>query len=127
MLSQIENENEVFTNHIKPHDLWNYLYFIYCLQKKDETDYSGIEYEINDKINNDEVGWFPTNEEGDDDSALEEKMNELQQKIAEMKRGVLEAHDRTIKSLEEWTIKKEKDKLALLMAEPPVPAIEEVM
>lgn len=54
--------------HIKSHWLWNYVYYIYCLEQKDETDYSGIEYEIKSKVDNDDISWFPLKNEGDDDS-----------------------------------------------------------
>lgn len=63
----IENESEVFKEHIKPHDLWNYIYFIFCLKQKDPTDYSGMEYEINDKMSNDDINWFPIVDNSGDD------------------------------------------------------------
>jgi hypothetical protein len=116
----------VFINHIKPHDLWSYLYFIYCLQNKDETNYSGMEYEINDKIQNDDVGWFPTSEEGDEDNALEGKMNELHQKVAELKKVALEGQDKAIKSIDDWTTKKKEEKAAAVEAAAEIPAIDEV-
>ncbi len=57
----------MFKEHIKPHDLWNYIYFIFCLKQKDPTDYSGMEYEINDKMSNDDINWFPIVDNSGDD------------------------------------------------------------
>ena len=45
--------------------MWKYLYYVYFLKEKDSTDYTGVEYEINDKINSEEVSWFPA--KGEDD------------------------------------------------------------
>ena len=39
-----------FNKHISNHYLWNYLFYIYSLKLKDETDYTGMEYTITSKI-----------------------------------------------------------------------------
>lgn len=41
--------------------MWNYLYYIAYLQDKDETEYTGIESYINDKITKYDYSWFPIN------------------------------------------------------------------
>lgn len=62
----MEKEGETFKKHTeKKHFLWNYLYYIYCLENKDPTDYTGIEYIIKTKIDEDDVSWFPAEEEKD--------------------------------------------------------------
>lgn len=49
-----------FENHIeRDHQLWNYLYYIYHLQAKDQTEYNGIESYIIDQYNNEQYDWFP--------------------------------------------------------------------
>ncbi len=40
-----------FDAHIdRDHRLWNYIYYIYYLKTKDETDFSGIESDIASKV-----------------------------------------------------------------------------
>lgn len=51
-------------NHILKHYIWNYIYYIYCLKNKDSTDYTGIEYIIYNKIEEDDVTWFPVEDSG---------------------------------------------------------------
>lgn len=47
----LEKNGEEFEVHIKQkHYLWNYIYYIYILEKKDSTEYTGLEYWISDKI-----------------------------------------------------------------------------
>lgn len=79
--------------------MWNYLYFIFCLQKKDETDYSGMEYEINDKIVQEDISWFPL-VDSDAENEAETKFKELEDAIRSIKNATIESHDRSIKDLE---------------------------
>lgn len=54
----LEKEMESFEHHIDSrHYLWNYLFYIYCLIKKDSTEYSGLEYAIMDMINKEDISW----------------------------------------------------------------------
>lgn len=39
-----------FNKHIEKHHLWYYVFYKYCLELKDQTDYTGIEYDITEKI-----------------------------------------------------------------------------
>lgn len=42
----------MFDDHIlKKHYLWNYIFYIIALEKKNETDYTGLEYYISQKYN----------------------------------------------------------------------------
>lgn len=41
----LEKQGEDFTTHTREkHFLWNYIFYIYVLERKDETDYTGLEY-----------------------------------------------------------------------------------
>lgn len=44
---------------MKDHFLWNYLYFMYGLLRKDHTDHNGIESYVHQMIMNEELSWFP--------------------------------------------------------------------
>lgn len=47
----MEKNSESFEEHIKDkHFLWNYIYYMYCLMKKDSTEYTGLEYSISEMI-----------------------------------------------------------------------------
>jgi hypothetical protein len=49
-----------FKMHIgQDHYMWNYLFYIYNLNKKDKTDYNGIESYVSAKLDQDDIGWFP--------------------------------------------------------------------
>lgn len=74
-----------FDVHIEKHWLWNYAYYIYVLENKDATDYTGIEYVIINQLNSEEVMWFPDLGEGSTDGQTETLVGELEQKIEAMK------------------------------------------
>lgn len=63
----MEKNGTTFDKHISKHLLWNYLYYLYVLKEKDPTDYTGLEFDINYKVNNEDVDWFPAMGEGDSD------------------------------------------------------------
>lgn len=49
-----------FNVHIKKeHNMWAYVFFLAYLKEKDETEYTGIESYISDKVKNQELNWFP--------------------------------------------------------------------
>lgn len=49
-----------FEKHINDHhNVWNYVYFMYYLQNKDSTEYSGIETYVRSRIDNDDPVWLP--------------------------------------------------------------------
>jgi len=49
-----------FENHIeKQHHLWNYVFFIYSVNAKDPTEYNGIESYVQEKLQAEDISWFP--------------------------------------------------------------------
>lgn len=51
-----------FNFHIKQeHYQWNYLFYIAYILEKDNTEYTGIESYVADKLENNEITWFPIN------------------------------------------------------------------
>ena len=74
----MEKNGETFTKHTEKHKMWNYVYYIYCLQKcKPETEYSGIESYVTDQYKEKAVNWFPSNSQEDSKVDIEELMNNL--------------------------------------------------
>lgn len=50
-----------FKHHIKnDHYMWNYLFYIAYLNDKKKTEYTGIESYVSEKLEKDEISWFPT-------------------------------------------------------------------
>ena len=48
----MERTGSTFAKHTRiRHFLWNYLYYLYCLRLKSPTDFTGLEYEIDKKVN----------------------------------------------------------------------------
>ena len=41
--------------------MWNYVFYIAYIKDKDDTEYTGIESYVADKLALDEITWFPTN------------------------------------------------------------------
>lgn len=75
----LEKRRIPFSEHINgKHFLWNYVFFIYYLDNKDPTEYSGLEYLITNEYNRSDeemqINWVPMNvpEEFDCKSKLEE-------------------------------------------------------
>ena len=53
-------KNENFNKHIKSvHDPWRYVFYIYYLKDKGESELSGIEYEAWMGFVQKETGWLP--------------------------------------------------------------------
>jgi len=49
-----------FFYHVKiDHSLWNYVFFISYLRNKERTEYTGFESYISDKLENNDISWFP--------------------------------------------------------------------
>lgn len=40
--------------------MWNYLFYIAYLNDKKKTEYTGIESYVSEKLEKDEISWFPT-------------------------------------------------------------------
>ena len=47
----MEKSGTTFEKHIHSHFLWNYLYYLYVLKQKDPTDFTGLEFDIDQKVN----------------------------------------------------------------------------
>ncbi len=59
--SDIEKAGDSFDGHChRHHFLWNYVFFVHSLKKKDPTDYTGLEYYISGKLAAEEVTWVPS-------------------------------------------------------------------
>lgn len=57
---KFENMVGGFENHIhEDHNLWDYLYFMYAVRKKDETEYNGMESYVASKIENFDITFMP--------------------------------------------------------------------
>lgn len=80
----IEKRRLNFKEHINgKHFLWNYVFFIYFLDKKSPTDYSGLEYLITTQYNKSDeqmvIDWVPM--------AVQEEFD-CKQKLEELKQSV---------------------------------------
>lgn len=52
--------NRAFKHHIdNEHNEWNYLFFISYLEKKEQTEHTGIESHVKERINRKDINWFP--------------------------------------------------------------------
>lgn len=57
---KFENTNDGFDVHVeRDHNVWNYVFFLYNIKKKDSTEYNGMETYVSEMIENDDVNWFP--------------------------------------------------------------------
>ncbi|EGR27925.1 MIR domain protein [Ichthyophthirius multifiliis] len=55
------NQNQNFKSHIKDdHYMWNYLYYISYISDKKTTEYTGIESYVYNKLQKEEITWFPS-------------------------------------------------------------------
>ena len=83
---KMEKTGERFDVHINEHHhLWNYIFYIIALEKKDQTDYTGLEYYISQKYNlpNEQmdVSWIPDGEESqfETDAAIQSMSKKLEE------------------------------------------------
>lgn len=91
-----EKEAKSFENHVKyEHNLWNYLYFIVYLKAKNPLDYNGTESYIAEKLEQEDLSWFPMNRamslastEGEDDEdmkkLIDERLSKFESRIGTM-------------------------------------------
>ena len=99
----IEKTGETFDSYIKRHFLWNYIFYIYVLERKDETDYTGLEYYIRQQYylpdEEMEVRWIPNKGESEFDiqteaeglsATLQAKQGDLDSKAEELEKSVQE-------------------------------------
>lgn len=49
-----------FNYHVKiEHNMWNYIFYISYLMHKNKTDYLGFETYVAEKLESNDIGWFP--------------------------------------------------------------------
>ena len=59
-LEKVSKERNGFIRHIKDdHYMWNYLFYIAYLFEKDSSDYTGIESYVREKVDKQDISWFP--------------------------------------------------------------------
>jgi inositol 1,4,5-triphosphate receptor type 1/inositol 1,4,5-triphosphate receptor type 3 len=104
----LEKQGFDFDDHTRnKHFLWNYIFYIYVLERKDETDYTGLEYYIKQQYfradEEMEVKWIPNKGESefDIDSEAQALTDELKVKLEETgsKYGALEESINDFKSI----------------------------
>ena len=79
--SNIKFEEE----HVPKHLLWNYIFYLYCLEKKDSNEYSGLEYLISNKCKDEnDISWIPIYYE--DDVDLGKRIEEVKQAIGRVEK-----------------------------------------
>lgn len=54
--------NKDMSIHDDRHNRFNYLYYIYMLRTKDESEYTGLEYLVMNKVRNEDFTWMPSYE-----------------------------------------------------------------
>jgi inositol 1,4,5-triphosphate receptor type 1/inositol 1,4,5-triphosphate receptor type 3 len=86
----MEKSGTTFDKHTRRHHLWNYLYYLYCLKLKSPTDFTGLEFEIDNKVKGEDVEWFPAMGEEDTEGEVEGKLTELTTDIDEIIKVVSE-------------------------------------
>ena len=75
----MEKSGSNFKTHTtKRHFLWNYIYYLYVLKRKDKTEYTGLEFEVDKQVNNEEIDWFPSLGEGDAEEELKTAFRKLE-------------------------------------------------
>ena len=50
---------EGFEKHLQDHSIANYFFYMFYLEDKESSEYSGLESYIKDKIDNESIEWFP--------------------------------------------------------------------
>ena len=103
----LEKKRITFQEHIHgKHFLWNYVFFIYFLNRKSPTDYTGLEYQITTQYNKPEeemsIEWVPVGEP--EPFNCKDKLEQITTDIA-AKHAFLEENtadiDKTIKEFKE--------------------------
>ena len=86
--AKLEKEGKGFAHHLREdHHVWNYLFYIYYLKKKDDTEFNGIESFVADRLKNEDIGWFPikrsldVQEQRGDEAALEKNIDTVVKEI----------------------------------------------
>lgn len=84
---EFDKNADGFENHKKrDHKMWNYLYFMYNIKKKDPTEYNGIESYVSEMMEKDDIKWFPQNqsiilEKSESNDTIEDKIDSITEQI----------------------------------------------
>ena len=80
-----------FEQHIgKDHNMWNYVFFMYNLKRKNIVDMNGIESYIYEKIQNNDITWIPLRralvleQEISEETKLKDSLIKLNNKIKDL-------------------------------------------
>ena len=50
---------DIYEKHTAKHNKLSYVFYIYELEKKEKTEYTGLEYIISKRVEENSVVWFP--------------------------------------------------------------------
>jgi len=73
------------------HNLWNYVFFLYNIKRKEPTEYNGIESFVREKLDNQEVSWIPllrssvVPDEDESNNQLDKQIEQLALKMDNIK------------------------------------------
>lgn len=77
-----DKNSKGFEYHIESeHNPWSYLFFLYGLRKKDETEYTGIESYVNDMQMDNNINWVPVMRALSLKDAEEEEVSTVEKKL----------------------------------------------
>jgi hypothetical protein len=72
---QFETKGIEFDDHTtSAHNVWNYIFFLYSIKKKDVTEYNGLESYVREMVEREDIGWIPLMK------AIDIKQNDKEQK-----------------------------------------------
>ena len=55
-----EKTAEGYDYHVSvDHNIWNYLFYIYYIKKEAQTEYSGVDSYVSDKLKSEDIFWIP--------------------------------------------------------------------
>ena len=103
--TSFEKEGKSFEKHVRiEHSVWNYLYYIVYLKDKDKLEYNGTESYIFEKLENDDLSWFPIlramslahktlEEEKDIKTIVDERLAVFEKKIYNMFLSTFGSHN----------------------------------
>merc|ERR1712178_450364 len=103
----LDRSGSGFEQHIKKeHNMWQYLFYIVYLLQKDPTEYTGLETYVSEMIEEEDMGFYPTNkamclDNNDDEEdpfqeAVNGKFEGLSNDMAMLKKTVVEIKSESI-------------------------------
>jgi len=103
--SELDRKGNSFEIHTTiEHGMWNYLYYIVYIKTKHESEHTGIEKYISEKIKDGDIGWFPIGKsmsldpsfEGDDDDigAQFKNVNQRVDDLATLFKNIIKKQNR---------------------------------